>query len=74
MLKELPPSLKEPFVRDELDNLLTLEMKGQRDGTDLMPEWDDVVLKIAVRLRNARRAKSRRAPPPKPVRSTTAAP
>ena len=38
MLKELPPSIKEPFVRDELDNLLTLEMKGQRDGTDLMPE------------------------------------
>ena len=40
-------------MRDELDNLLTLEMKGKRDGTDLMPEWDDVVLKIAVRLRNA---------------------
>ncbi|KOO31759.1 hypothetical protein Ctob_010798 [Chrysochromulina tobinii] len=53
MLKELPPSLKEPFVRDELDNLLTLEMKGQRDGTDLMPAWDDFLLKIAVRLRNA---------------------
>jgi hypothetical protein len=53
MLKELPPSIKEPFARDELDNLLTLEMKGQRDGKDLMPEWDDVVLKIAVRLRNA---------------------
>ena len=53
MLKEMPPSIKEPFVRDELDNLLTLEMQGKRDGTDLMPNWDDFILKIAVRLRNA---------------------